>query len=430
MTDVYERLRGAALRHLQEHDLDLSDRPQVRRLLTQLVESYQVAAISGQGQRPLHDTEAMIDRLTRSLLDYGPLTPFLDGSLDYEELIIHGDQVRYIDGAGRLTAHSEPVSEAEVGHVVSKLLATVGAAVDDSHPMAQVQVLEGRARLGVVIPPIADRIDVTLRRYRTRRETFAELVGWDALSLEAASLLTAMVRTPTGVVVTGQPSAGKTTLINALLRATPPNLRVIACEDTPELSVDHVNAARWRTRPAGPDGVGGVSLRDLVRLSLGMRPDLLVVGEVRGGEAVELTRAGNAGCGMLSTIHANGARQGLQALVSTACMAGPNVTAEQVRHVFSSVVDVVVHVAKEPPSAANDGTGGRRQVMEVVAVPPQQGADIDFTVEPMFVREDFGRPLQWTGTPLPGELEQRIDRSLRPLGVTSKQVLEGTRSLL
>lgn len=430
MTDVYERLRDAALGHLQEHDLDLSNRPQVRRVLTQLVENYQVAAISGQGHRPLHDTEAMIDRLTRSLLDYGPLTPFLDGSIDYEELIVHGDQVRYIDGAGRLLAHSEPVSEAEVGHVVSKLLATVGAAVDDSHPMAQVQVLEGRARLGVVIPPIADRIDVTLRRYRTRRETFAELVGWQAISVEAASLLTAMLRTPTGVVVTGQPSAGKTTLVNALLRAAPPSLRVIACEDTPELSVDHINAARWRTRPDGPDGHGGVSLRDLVRLSLGMRPDLLVLGEVRGGEALELTRAGNAGCGMLSTIHANGARQGLQALVSTACMAGPNVTAEQVRHVFSAVVDLVVHVAKEPPSAADDGVGGRRQVMEVVAVPPLQGAEVDFTVEPIFVREDFGRPLLWTGTPLPAELEQRIDRSLRSLALTSKHLLEGRRSLL
>lgn len=430
MTDVYERLRHAALRHLRDHELDLSNRAEVRSLLTKLVETYQVEAISGCSQRPLHDTEAMIDRLTRSLLDYGPLTPFLDGSIDYEELIIHGDQVRFIDGAGRLVAHSEPVSEAEVGHVVSKLLATVGAAVDDSHPMVQVQVLGGKARLGVVIPPIADRIDVTLRRYRTRRETFAELVGWKAISVEAASLLTAMLRTPTGIVVTGQPSAGKTTLINALLRAAPASLRVIACEDTPELSVDHINAARWRTRPAGPDGLGQVSLRDLVRLSLGMRPDLLVVGEVRSGEAFELTRAGNAGCGMLSTIHANGARQGLQALVSTACMAGPNVSVEQVRHVFSSVVDLVVHVAKEPPSAANDGVGGRRQVMEVVAVPPLQGAEIDFTVEPIFVRDDFGLPLQWTGTPLPAELEQRIDRSLRPLGTSSKQLLEGRRSLL
>ena len=430
MADVYEELRGVALHHLQEHKLDLDDRSAIRRLVTRLVETYQIDAISGLGRRPLHDTTAMVERLTRSILDFGPLTPFLDGSLDYEELLIHGDQIRFIDGSGRLVAHAEPVSEAEVIHVISKLLASVGASIDDTRPMIQTQVLGGKARLGVVIPPISDRIDVTLRRYRTRRETFAELIEWDAITSEAASLLASLLRTPTGVIVTGQPSAGKTTLINALLRAAPTSLRVIACEETPELSVEHLGAARWRTRPEAPDGGGQVTLRDLVRLSLGMRPDLLVVGEVRGGEAFELTRAGNAGCGMLSTIHANGARQGLQALVSTASMAGPNVMVDQVRHVFSSVIDIVVHVAKESASSTTDGAGARRQVMEIVAVPSLQGAEMDFTVEPIFVRQDFGLPLRWTGTPLPLELEERVDRSLRPLAVTSKQLLEGRRSLL
>jgi pilus assembly protein CpaF len=241
--------------------------------------------------------------------------------------------------------------------------------------------------------------------------------------------LTALLRTPTGVIVTGQPSAGKTTLVNAMLRAAPQDLRVIACEETPELSVEHLGAARWRTRPESPDGAGRVSLRDLVRLSLGMRPDLIVLGELRGDESYELTRAGNAGCGMLSTIHANGARQGLQALVSTAAMAGPNVQIEQVRHVLSSVVDVVVHVAKEPSAARGDGTGGRRQVMEIVAVPPLQGAEIEFTVEPLFVRDDFGSPLRWTGSRLPVDLEQRVDRALRPLGTTSQSILDGKRDL-
>lgn len=165
-------------------------------------------------------------------------------------------------------------------------------------------------------------------------------------------------------------------------------------------------------------------------MSLGMRPDLIVVGEVRGEEAYELTRAGNAGCGMLSTIHANGARQGLQALVSTASMAGPNVSPDQVRSVFSSIVDLVVHTAKEPTSATADGTGGRRQIMEIVAIPPMQGGEDDFTVEPIFVRDDFGSPLRWTGAPLPSDLELRLARVLRPLGISLTEVLEGTRTLL
>ncbi len=428
-TDAYETLRFAVLDQLRQRGIDSGNTADVADLVRALVEKYQQEATSGFGDRPLHDPRAMIDRLTTSILSFGPLTPFLDGSIDYEELIIHGDEVSYIDDRGRLVVHAEPVSEHEVTHIVSKLLASVGVSIDDSRPMVQAQILDGQARLGVVAPPVADRIDVTIRRYRTKRETFQELIDWDAISPPAASLLAACMMTPTGMIVTGQPGSGKTTLLNALLRSAPPNLRVIACEDTPELSVGHLSAARWRTRPPGPDGSGEVSLRDLVRISLGMRPELLVLGEIRGAEAFELTRAGNAGCGMLSTIHANGARQGLGALVSTAVMAGPNVMASQVRSIFSSVVDLVVHTAKEPTAANGRGEVGRRQVMEVVAIPPMQGSDDDFTVEPIFSRDGFGAPLRWTGAPLPTELETRLARVLAPVGVTVMDVLEGTRTL-
>jgi pilus assembly protein CpaF len=426
--DAYEQLRHRALDELQRTGLDPGDEDRLRALIQRLVEDYQVRATSGGASRPLADPRAMVARLERSLSGYGPLTPFLDGSLHYEELLIHGDEVSYIGGDGRLVVHDEPVSTDEVLHVVNKLLATVGAAVDEGRPIVQAQVLGGSGRLGVVIPPVADRIDVTLRRYLTKRETFDELIAWDALSAPAADLLTAMLRTPTGVLVTGQPGSGKTTLTNALLRSAPPNLRVIACEDTPELSVAHLNAARWRTRPAGPDGTGAVTLRDLVRVALGMRPDVIVVGETRGEEAYELTRAGNAGCGLVSTIHANNARQGLNALVSTATMAGPNVAPELVRTVFAQVIDLVVHTARQPEAAAARRPA-RRQVMEVVAIPAMQGSETDFTVEPIFTRDDFGSPLQWTGSPLPQELEVRLERVLRPHGVRVQDLLDGSRRL-
>ncbi len=428
--DAYEDLRFQTLDQIRVRGIDSASRSDILELIRSLVHEYQVGATSGGRQRPLHDPTAMADRLRRSILEFGPLTPFIDGSIEYEELIIHGQEVSYIDLDGRLVAHDEPVSEHEVTHVVIKLLATVGVTVDEGHPVAQAQILDGQARMGVVLPPIADKIDVTIRRYLSKRETFDELIEWDAVTPAAASLLAVALRTPTGVIVTGQPGSGKTTLVNALLRSAPPTLRVICCEDTPELSVEHLHAARWKTRPPGPDGSGEISLRGLVKMSLGMRPDLIVVGEVRGEEAYELTRAGNAGCGMLSTIHANGARQGLQALVSTASMAGPNVSPEQVRSVFSSIVDLVVHTAKEPTSATANGVGGRRQIMEIVAIPPMQGGEDDFTVEPIFTREDFGSPLRWTGSPLPTELELRLARVLRPLDISITELLEGTRTLL
>jgi pilus assembly protein CpaF len=192
--------------------------------------------------------------------------------------------------------------------------------------------------------------------------------------------------------------------------------------------VAHLHGARWRTRPAGPDGTGAVTLRDLVRVALGMRPDLIVVGETRGEEAYELTRAGNAGCGLVSTIHANNARQGLNALVSTAVMAGPNVAPDQVRSVFASVVDLVVHTARQP-EAASERRMTRRQVMEIVAIPPLQGREHDFTVEPIFQREDFGQPLRWTGSPLPADLEARLDRVLRVHGLRAADLLDGSGRL-
>jgi pilus assembly protein CpaF len=423
--DTYERLRHDCLDQLRLRGLDTGSPSDVLSMIRSLVDRYQVDATSSGGQRPLHDPASMVERLGRALLDFGPLTPFLDGTIAYEELIVHGEEVSYIDPSGRLVAHDEPVSEHEIEHIVSKLLASVGASVDEGHPIVQTQILDGSARLGVVLPPVADRIDVTIRRYLAKRETFAELIEWDAISPAAAALLTVSLQTPTGVIVTGQPGSGKTTLVNALLRSAQPSLRVIVCEDTPELSTGHLHAARWRTRPAGPDGTGEISLRHLVRMSLGMRPDLIAVGEVRGEEAYELTRAGNAGCGMVSTIHANNARQGLQALVSTASMAGPNVSPDQIRTVFSSIVDLVVHTAKEPTAATGTGRAGRRQVMEIVAIPPMQGADVDFTVEPIFVRADFGAPLEWTGSPLPTELEVRLGRVLRPHGITVTELLEG-----
>jgi len=430
LIDAYEELRHQALEAIRVRSIDLREVSEVRSLVQQLVNHYQADATSGGSRRPLSDPSAMMSRLSRSLLDYGPLTPFLDGSLEYEELIIHGSNVMYVDCDGRMLAWPDPVSEGEVTHVVHKLLATVGLAVDESRPVIQAQVLHGTARIGVVLPPIADAIDVTLRRYLSKRETFAELIEWDAINRPAANLLSAAMATPTGVIVTGQPGSGKTTLVNAMLRSAPSTLRVIACEDTPEVSVDHLHAARWKTRQAGPDGSNEVNLRDLVKISLGMRPDLIVVGEVRGSEAYELTRAGNAGAGMLSTIHANNARQGLQALVSTAVMAGPNVAPEQIRSVFSGIIDLVVHTAKEPSAAMPGGVGGRRKIMEIVAGPAMQSDDFDFTTEPIFHRESFDHELRWTGAPLPPDLEQRLDRVLAPHALSSNALLGGSGQLV
>ena len=423
--DVYEVLRLEVLEQLRDLAVDTQDSDLVRSVVRQVVDGYQARARQGLGVRALASPGQMVLRLERSLLEFGPLTPFLDGSIEYEELMIHGSDVTYIDPMGNLQTHDELSTEGEIRSIVARLLATIGATVDDARPIIQAQILGGQARIGVVIPPISDKINVTLRRYVVRRDTFRDLIDWGSITPAVASLLTACTRIPTGIIICGQPGAGKTTLANALLDSAPATTRVIACEDTPELRVAHLNGVSWRTRPAGPDGSGEVLLRDLVKMALGMRPDIIAVGETRGGEAYELTRAGNAGCGWMSTIHANSGRAAMQALISTAVMAGNNVPSQEVRSVFSSIVDLVVFLDREPLQLRDDGTAIRRQVMEVLAVPPMQGSDTDVTVEPLFVREDFGAPLRWTGSPPPPELERRLDKVCRGKGTTLRQVLDG-----
>lgn len=429
-SDAYEQLRQQVLKTITDNKIAFDDHEAVEDVVRDTVRTYQQRATSGMGGRPLAQPEDMVVRLRTSIYEFGPLTPLLLGDTVYEEIFVRGCDVGYIDEHGRLAMLDDPVDEVELKAHITKLLAEAGEAVDDSRPMVQAQVLGGTARLSVVIPPVSDRLDVTIRRYVLRRESFHELVAWGALDEAAASLLAACMQVPTGILVTGQPGSGKTSLVNAMLRAAPPALRVICCEDTPELQVGHLNASQWRTRPKRPGGEGEIGLRDLVRHALGMRPDVIVVGETRGPEAYELTRAGNAGCGMISTIHANGAREGLQALSSTAIMAGQNVSADQVRGVFSSIVDLVVHLDREPITLKEDKRGRiRRQVMEIVAVHPITG-NSDFVVEPLFVRKEFDAPLLWTGAPLPESLAARLDRALKLRGTSVQEVLDGTGTLL
>jgi pilus assembly protein CpaF len=173
------------------------------------------------------------------------------------------------------------------------------------------------------------------------------------------------------------------------------------------------------------EGKGEISLRDLVKVVLAMRPDRIVVGEVRGSEAFELTRAVNAGCGFACTIHANTARDALAALVNSALMAGENVPEPVVRKIFSSSLDFVVHLDRDATGARESPV--RRQVVEVLALVP--ALHDDFSTQPIFVRSQLGSPLAWTGAYPPDQMAERLERSL-PEGVGLRDVLEGRVSLL
>jgi pilus assembly protein CpaF len=231
---------------------------------------------------------------------------------------------------------------------------------------------------------------------------------------------------PCGVLVSGPPAAGKTSCLDALVGAIPRNYFVAVCEDGRELATPLALGQYFDTRPSTDPDVTDVDLRLLVRLALRVRPRVIVVGEVRGAESYELTRAGNAGCSVLCTVHSSSAAEALNALTDTALMAGEHIRDQYVRRRFSRILHLVVHLDLDP----DQPEGILRRVTEIAAVPPLQAADNDYTLEPLFTRADLDGPLEWTGRFPPPELTARLDRMLRHHGLSTHALLAGEGSLL
>lgn len=418
-TDAYDDIRRGALARIERRRLRVdADTDEVRVEVEHAVDEYQRRAHLGEVV-PLGDPGDMTERVLRSVTDFGPLSELLARD-DVEEIFVEGARVSFLDGTGRLRGLTVPTTEDENRRILDRMLAATDRQLNAKHPIVQARVLGGSARLTAAIAPVADRLSATLRRYVVRDVTLDDLVARDALSAQAAAFLRAVMQVRSRVAISGEPGAGKTTLAAALLAAAPASHCTRCCEEIREIAVPITHGGYYEVRPPSLDGTGEITLRDLVKFTLAMRPDRIVVGEVRGAEAFELTRAVNAGCGFLCTVHANAAPDALHALVNAALMAGENVTERIVRKVFSESLDLVVHVDRDDTSSAN---GIRRQVTEITAVSP--ALTDGFTCEPIFVRETIGAPLVWTGA-LPVRLAARVGRAL-PSGQQLRDVVEQER---
>lgn len=418
-TDAYDAIRRDALAGMERRRLQPEQQAgEVRVEVERAVDEYQRRARAGD-EVPLGDPLAMVQRVLRSITELGPLSELLARG-DVEEVFVEGARVTYLDGNGRLHGLAEPATELENRQIIDRLLAATDRQLNAKSPMVQARVLDGSARLTAAIAPVSDRLSATVRRYTVRDVTLDALVARDALTEQAAAFLWAMMQVRSRVVVSGEPGAGKTTLAAALLAAVPTAHCVRSCEEIRELAVPILHGGYYEVRPPGLDGDGEISLRALVKFVLGMRPDRIVVGEVRGAEAFELTRAINAGCGFLCTLHANGARDAVDAIVNAALMAGENVTESIVRRIFVGALDLVVHIDRD------EGGGDRhvrRQVTEIAAIVPSLSEGE--TYEPMFVRDRLGGALTWTGV-VPPTLEARVDRVL-PAESRLRRLLERGR---
>lgn len=422
-SSAYERLRGRAAERIEDRKLDVETHPErIREVIGEIVAEYQATAHRGINE-PLRNPRDMESRIWQAVAGYGPLSQLLDNP-HVEEIFIEGPRISYIDDSGRLQALVVATTQQELRQVVDRLLAGTNRRLDSSNAIEQAHVLGGTARLTAVVPPVSARLSATIRKYTVAEETLGSMVALGSVSRAAAAFLWATAQANTSLLYSGATGAGKTTLMSAWLRAVPNDQCIRIVEEVRELHIPlPPHSSYYEASPVTLQGDRRFSLRDLVKVCLAQRVDLLCVGEVRGAEAFELTRAVNAGCGFACTVHSNSARDALAAIVNAAIMAGENVTESVVRRVFAGSLDFVVHLDRDLRRSDVSDTGLRRQVTEVLAVTPSLASN-DFTTEPIFVRPSLGEPMQWTGGYPPDDVVQRIDRALPP-GGSVKRILHG-----
>lgn len=291
---------------------------------------------------------------------YGPLQKFLDDP-EIEEIYVNSPTKVFIARRGRSELTSVILTSDNVKDLVERMLHHSGRRLDLSAPFVDA-MLPGGERLHVVIPPVAGKEwSLNIRKHLHLRRTLWDLVDGGTLTDQAANFLTRAVQSGATVLVSGATQAGKTTLARALASEIPPRERVITCEEVFELNLANRDCVAMQTRSANIEGLGEVTLRDLVRESLRMRPDRVIVGEVRGAEALDMLLSLNAGIPGISTIHANTAREALQKLCLLPLLAGENVTSSFVIPTVANSIDIVVHVIRE-----DDGS---RHVSEILHVP-------------------------------------------------------------
>jgi len=294
----------------------------------------------------------LAELVLREVTGLGPLEPLLaDDAI--EEVMVNGPGEVYVERGGRIerTGVSFP-SEAALRDAIDRILARAGRRVDELSPMADARLADG-SRVNVVIPPLAVEAPVlSIRRFTAARPGPGELVASGTLDERLRDLLAAAVRERRSLIVSGGTGSGKTTLLNALSAYIPEHERVITIEDAAELRLRQRHVVRLEARPASVEGRGEVTIRDLLRNALRMRPDRIVIGEVRGPEALDLLTALNTGHeGALSTVHANSPADALRRLETLALMAAVGLPHEAIREQLARGVDLIVHLARRPDGA-------------------------------------------------------------------------------
>ena len=357
-----------------------------------------------------NDEEKLITELLHDTFDLGPITPLL---LDEEisDILVNTHRQVYVERLGKLEMTSVSFrDEAHLRHVIDRIISRVGRRIDESTPLVDARLPDG-SRVNAIIPPAAlDGPILSIRRFRRRALSIDDLLGLGSLTAELAQLITGAVRARLNMLITGGTGSGKTTLLNIMSRYIPAEERIVTIEDSAELMLQQPHVVRLETRPPNIEGKGQITQRDLVRNALRMRPDRIVVGEVRGDEVLDMLQAMNTGHdGSMTTIHSNGPRDALHRMENLVLMAGHNLPDKAIREQIASAMELIVHVSR-----MSDGT---RRILSVQELLGMEGSVVTMQEIFRFVPTGVDADRNFTGYFEATGLVPRCSERIRLAGV-------------
>jgi len=364
-------------------------------------------------QVPLTPVERarLVAEITDDVLGYGAIERYLADPTITEVMVNSVDGI-YVERDGKLElTDSSYLSDEHVRRVIERIVSKVGRRIDESSPMVDARLPDG-SRVNAIIPPLAvDGPVLTVRKFSPRAYGVDDLVGLQTMSDEIAELLDACVRGRLNILVSGGTGTGKTTLLNVVSSFIPEDERVVTIEDAVELRLHQKHVIRLESRPPNIEGRGQVTIRDLVRNALRMRPDRIIVGEVRGAEALDMLQAMNTGHdGSLSTLHCNSPRDALSRLETMVLMAGIDLPVRAIREQVASAVDLIVHITR-----LRDGT---RRITQVTEVNGMEGEIITLTDLYTFdYAAGLGTDGRFLGRAVPTGLRAHFAEELHQLGI-------------
>jgi pilus assembly protein CpaF len=333
----------------------------------------------------ISEQEDLLDDICNDVLGFGPLEPLLARD-DIADIMVNGASRTFIEVGGKIQLTNIRFRDnAQLMNICQRIVSQVGRRVDEASPICDARLIDG-SRVNVIAPPLAiDGPTLTIRKFKKDKLTLDQLVKFGAISPEGGEILKIIGRVRCNVVISGGTGSGKTTLLNCLTNYIDADERIITCEDAAELQLQQPHVVRLETRPPSLEGTGAISMRDLVKNCLRMRPERIIVGEVRGPEAFDLLQAMNTGHdGSMGTLHANSPREALSRIESMITMGGFSLPARTIREMMVSSIDVIVQAAR-----LRDGS---RRITHITEVLGLEGDVI--TTQDLFVYDIVGEDPQ------------------------------------